>query len=135
MKEIKAIIRMNKMNETKVALLEVGVNALTARKVMGRGKGNVDYMLLKGAEEGYEEAISQIGPGSKLIPKRMITIVVPDNRVPDVVKKIIQVNKTGNKGDGKIFVSPVLDAVRVRTGEEGEVAVDENKGDKEASHA
>ena len=63
MKEVLAVIRMNKMNETKQALVEAGIASFTARKVVGRGKGKVDYLLLKGAEEGHEEAISQLGPG------------------------------------------------------------------------
>ena len=123
MKEITAVIRMNKMNETKQALAESGIAALTARKVVGRGKGKVDYMLLKGAEEGYEEAINQLGPGPKLIPKRMLTLVVPDEKVRSVVDTLITVNQTGSPGDGKIFVQPISDAVRVRTGEVGEEAV------------
>lgn len=123
MKEITAVIRMNKMNETKQALAESGIAALTARKVVGRGKGKVDYMLLKGAEEGYEEAINQLGPGPKLIPKRMLTLVVPDEKVRSVVDTLITVNQTGSPGDGKIFVQPIADAVRVRTGEVGEEAV------------
>ena len=126
MKEVLAVIRMNKMNETKRALADAGVASLTARKVIGRGKGKVDYLLLKGAEEGYEEAINQLSPGPKLIPKRMLTMVVPDSKVDLVVKTVIEVNKTGAPGDGKIFVMPVSDAVRVRTGEIGDDALDES---------
>lgn len=125
MKEVLAVIRMNKMNETKRALGDAGISSLTARKVIGRGKGKVDYLLLKGAEEGYEEAINQLSPGPKLIPKRMLTIVVPDERVKTTVETIIDVNKTGSPGDGKIFVMPVSDSVRVRTGEQGDDALDE----------
>jgi nitrogen regulatory protein PII 2 len=125
MKDIMAIIRMNKMNQTKSALAEAGVVSFTARKVMGRGKGKVDYLLLKGAEAGCEEAIVQLGPGPKLIPKRLLNIVVPDDLVPSVVRTIIEVNQTGNPGDGKIFVMPALDALRVRTGESGDAALDE----------
>ncbi|NLX12645.1 MAG: P-II family nitrogen regulator [Phycisphaerales bacterium] len=124
MKEITAIIRMNKMNVTKRALAEVGGWSLTARKVVGRGKGKVDYLLLKGAEAGYDEAISQLGPGPKLIPKRMLTLVVPDNMVDAVVKTIIEINQTGSPGDGKIFVQAVTDAIRIRTGETGEAVLD-----------
>ena len=69
MKEVLAVIRMNKMNETKQALAEAGIASFTARKVMGRGKGKVDYLLLKGAEEGHEEAISQFGPGPEADPQ------------------------------------------------------------------
>lgn len=126
MKEILAIIRMNKINAAKAALAEIGVPAITARKVMGRGKGQVDYQVLKGAEEGYEEAINYLGPGPKMIPKRMMIIVVPDDMVAKAVETLITVNKTGHPGDGKIFVLPVADAVRVRTGETGESAIDEN---------
>ena len=63
MKEILAVIRMNKMNETKQALADAGVSSFTARKVMGRGKGKVDYLLLQGAVDGHEEAIAQLRRG------------------------------------------------------------------------
>ena len=92
MKEILAVIRMNKMNETKRALANAGIASITARKVMGRGVGKVDYLLLQGAQAGYEEAINQLGPGPKLIPKRMLTIVVPDESVSTVVQTITKVN-------------------------------------------
>lgn len=58
MKEVIAIIRMNKMNETKRALSAAGISSLTARKVIGRGKGKVDFLLLEGARSGYDEAIN-----------------------------------------------------------------------------
>lgn len=125
MKEVLAVIRMNKMNETKQALVDAGVASFTARKVMGRGKGKVDYLLLKGAEAGHEEAISQLAPGPKMVPKRMLFVVVPDKIVPLIVSTIIDVNKTGHPGDGKIFVMPVHEATRVRTGEAEDVALDE----------
>ncbi|MEN6498666.1 MAG: P-II family nitrogen regulator [Thermoguttaceae bacterium] len=125
MKEVLAIIRMNKMNATKQALADAGIASFTARKVMGRGKGKVDYLLLKGAEDGYEEAISQLAPGPKLIPKRMLSVVVPDPSVRTVVKTIIDINQTGAPGDGKIFVMPVREAIRIRTDERDDVALDE----------
>ena len=125
MKEVMAVIRMNKMNVTKRALADAGISSITARKVVGRGKGKVDFLLLKGAQEGSEEAISQLGPGPKLIPKRMLTIVVPDEKVSTVVETLVKVNQTSSPGDGKIFVMPVLDAFRVRTGETGDLAIDE----------
>ncbi len=127
MKEVLAIIRMNKMNETKRALADAGLSSMTARKVVGRGKGKVDYLLLQGAEEGFDEAIQQLGPGPKLIPKRMINIIIPDDKVELAVKTIIKVNKTGSPGDGKIFVEPVLDAIRVRTSETGDEAIVEQE--------
>jgi nitrogen regulatory protein PII 2 len=98
---------------------------MTAREALGRGKGLVDYSLLEGAEKGYEEAIAQLGHSQRLIPKRLLFVVVPDKLVETAAKAIIKVNRTGKSGDGKIFVLPVLDSVSVRTGECGETTLDE----------
>ncbi|ADN01324.1 P-II family nitrogen regulator [Spirochaeta thermophila] len=125
MKEILAVIRMNMMNRTKEALSEAGVASLTATECLGRGKGLVDFKVLKGAEQGYEEAIAQLGSGQRLIPKRLLIMVVPNRLVPKVVKTLISVNRTGKPGDGKIFVLPVEDAVRIRTGENGDGVLDD----------
>ena len=125
MKEVMAIIRMNMINPTKRALSKAGISSFTATgKVQGRGKGLVDYSVLQGAQEGYQEAIAQLGPSPRLISKRLITIVVPDSKVMTVVKTVIETNHTGNPGDGKIFVLPVLDSVRVRTQEKGDDVLD-----------
>ncbi len=125
MKEIMAVIRMNMMNKTKKALADAGISSFTATgRVMGRGKGNVDFKLLEGAKEGYEEAISQLGKGPRLIPKRLLWVVVPDELVRTVVDTIIEANQTGQPGDGKIFVIPTLDVFRVRTGETGNSILD-----------
>jgi nitrogen regulatory protein PII 2 len=125
MKEIMAIVRINMMNKTKSALAEAGISSITARDALGRGKGLVDMTLLEGAEKGYEEAISQLGQSQRLIPKRVFFIVVPDKLVSKTVKTIIKVNRTGKSGDGKIFILPVMDSVRVRTGETGDLTLDE----------
>jgi len=125
MKEIFAIVRMNKMNQTKRALSEVGISSITGRDALGRGKGLVDIQLLEGAEKGYEEAISQLGQTQRMIPKRAVLIVVPDELVDKTVQTLIQVNQTGKSGDGKIFVMPCLDAIRVRTGESGTAVLDD----------
>lgn len=125
MKEILAIVRLNKMNQTKKALSEAGITSVTARDALGRGKGLVDVHLLEGAEKGYEEAISQLGQTQRMIPKRAMLIVVPDELVDKTVGTIIEVNKTGKSGDGKIFVMPCLDAFRVRTGESGDIVLDD----------
>lgn len=119
MKEIIAIVRMNMMNQTKKALTEAGVDAFFAHEANGRGIGFVNTQLLAGAEDGYEEAASLLGEKGKLYPKRVITIVVEDDFVDTVVDTLITTNKTGKPGDGKIFVLPIKDAVRVRTGEAG----------------
>lgn len=125
MKEIFAIIRQNKMSETKTALTAAGIYSLTATKVLGRGKGGVDFRVLQGAEDGHEEAISQLGQGPRLIPKRMLLLVLPDDKVSVAVETIIKANRTGKPGDGRIFVLPTLDACRVRTGETGDLALNE----------
>jgi nitrogen regulatory protein PII 2 len=126
LKEVVAIIRMNMMNQTKQALANAGISSFTATgRVMGRGKGQVDFQILQGAGEGYTEAISQLGKGPRLIPKRLLYIVVPDKLVKLVVETIIGINQTGKPGDGKIFIVPVLDAVRVRTAESGDAVLDE----------
>ena len=125
MKEVMAIVRMNMMNRTKQALSDAGITSVTAREALGRGKGIVDLTLLQGAELGYEEAIAQLGQTQRLIPKRIMTIVVPDKLVQRTVETIMKVNKTGKSGDGKVFVMPVIEAVRVRTGESGDKVLDE----------
>ena len=126
MKEVMAVIRMNMMNKTKEALSSAGITSFTATgRVLGRGKGKVDFSLVKGAENGAEEAIARLGNGPMLIPKRLILVIVPDHLVPTVVDTIIAINKTGNAGDGKIFVLPVLDSGRIRTGEFGDAVLDE----------
>jgi len=106
MKEIMAIVRINMMNKTKKALAEAGISSVTARDALGRGKGLVDLNL-------------------RLIPKRIFFVVVPDRLVKTTVQTIMAVNRTGKSGDGKIFVMPVMDSVRVRTAESGDQVLDE----------
>ncbi len=123
MKEVIAVVRMNMMNQNKKALTEAGIAAFFAHEVQGRGKGLVNSLLLEGASQGFEEAVELLGERGKLYAKRMITIVVPDKEAPQVVKTLIAVNQTGKPGDGKIFVLPVSESVRVRTGEKGHKAI------------
>lgn len=126
MKEIIAIIRMSKINATKRALADIGVCGLHAMKVMGRGKVHVDFSILDALGVGEEIGsmlADGLASGTRLIPKRMLTILVRDEDVAEVVNTIIAVNREGNKGDGKVFVLPVMDAFRVRTGEWGEAAI------------
>jgi nitrogen regulatory protein PII 2 len=131
MKEITAIIRMNKINQTKAALIAGGFPAATATRALGRGRRPVEPEFLHAVNEDPRDSadiLSTLSRGGRLYPKRMITLVVPDHKVSDAVQSIIKVNQTGNPGDGKIFVGPVSDVVRVRTGETGEAAVDEMNG-------
>jgi nitrogen regulatory protein PII 2 len=124
MKEIIAIIRMNKLAQTKRALVEAGFNGLTATKALGRGKLLKDLSILDKVENDTRDMVLEsLLKGGRLIPKRLITLVVADADTQKVVDTIIAVNKDGNIGDGKIFVLPLIDVVRVRTGERGEEAV------------
>ncbi len=123
MKEILAVIRMNKMNQTKKALAEAGIPAFVAREGYGRGRGLVNRDVLEGAAAGNEEAIALLGAKGRLYAKRIVSIVVPDGQAKAVVDTLIAVNQTGQAGDGKIFVLPVSDSVRIRTGEDGEAAI------------
>ena len=125
MKELVAIVRMNMMNKTKRGLTDAGLGSITARDALGRGKGMVDLQLLRGAELGYEEAVAQLGQSQRLIPKRMLLMVVNDDQVQKAVKTIMRINRTGKSGDGMIFVLPCQEAVRVRTGERGEDTLDD----------
>jgi nitrogen regulatory protein PII 2 len=131
MKEITAIIRRDKLPETKKALEDLGYPSLTIQSVEGRGKqkgamcAEMDSEMpdsfctavkLKPTPSAY--ALDHTLPKVALfVPKRLLTIVVPDDVVTTVVKSLIRVNQSGKAGDGKIFVSAVQNAVRVRTGE------------------
>lgn len=127
MKEIMAVIRINTVNETKNALSEAGFPSLTCRMVYGRGKKKVDFELiddlLSGDVKAPKETMESLSEAHRLIAKRMINIMVQDDEVDRAVALIIEANQTGNMGDGKIFVMPITDAIRVRTGERGEAAV------------
>jgi nitrogen regulatory protein PII 2 len=120
MKEVMAIIRRNMINQTKDALALAGISSMTARKVMGRGKKKVNFEMLTDVIKGAEvsnEIVDAVSESQKLISKRLITLIVEDDMVKTVVDTIVNVNKTGNPGDGKIFVMPIEEAIRVRTGE------------------
>lgn len=125
MKEVMAVIRMNMINTTKKALINAGVSSITASEALGRGKGLVDMSVLKGAEQGYEEAIAQLGQSGRLIPKRVIFVVVPDKLVKKTVSTIMDTNHTGKSGDGVIWVMPVMDSFSVRLGENGDKVLDD----------
>ena len=125
MKEVMAVIRLNRINRTKKALIDIGASSMTAFEALGRGKGLIDMTLLKGAEQGYEEAVAQLGQTGRLFPKRAISIVVPDKLVTQTVETIISANQTGKSGDGVVWVMPVMDSLSVRTGENGDKVLDD----------
>ena len=120
MKEVMAFIRQNKVNRTKEALAEAGFPSFACRKCLGRGKKSVDLTLVRSLIEDGEIPLSQsaesLTESSRLIPKRFFTLIVDDTAVQKVVKTIIDANSTGNPGDGKIFVIPILESYRVRDG-------------------
>ncbi|HEX8949684.1 MAG TPA: P-II family nitrogen regulator [Dissulfurispiraceae bacterium] len=131
MKEITAIIRRDKLPDTKRVLEELGYPSLTIQSVEGRGRqkgamcAEMDSEMpdsfctavkLKPTPSAY--ALEHTLPKVALyVPKRMLTIVVPDELATKIVKSIIKVNQTGKNGDGKIFISPIENTIRVRTGE------------------
>jgi nitrogen regulatory protein PII 2 len=137
MKEITAIIRRDKLPETKKVLADLGYPSLTIQSIEGRGKqrGAMCAEMDSEMPESYCTAVKlKPTPSSYalvhalpkvalFVPKRLLTIVVPDDAVSTVVKSIIEINQTGKAGDGKIFVSPMDDALRVRTGERNREAI------------
>ncbi|MDR1922938.1 MAG: P-II family nitrogen regulator [Planctomycetaceae bacterium] len=125
MKEVMAIIRIDKINKTKDALMDAGISSMHVKDVLGRGKGLVDILRLDGAEKLWEEKMEELGAVGRLVPKRKISIVVPDKLVAKVVKTIISTNQTGKSGDGKIFVMPVSNSVRIRDAQTGDETLDE----------
>ena len=112
MKKIEAIIKPFKLDEVKDALNEIGIHGMTVTEVKGFGRQKGHTELHRGAEYVVD-----------FIPKIKLEIVTPDNLASKVVSTIEQVAKTGKIGDGKIFVSTVDEAIRIRTGEHGETAV------------
>lgn len=122
MKEIMCMIRLNKVNKTKIALAEAGFPSITCRKVLGRGKKSIEALskeILDASGEvnsAFSESFTEAG---RLIPKRFFTLIVNDEDVKKVVDTIIDTNKTQTPGDGKIFVLPVEEVYRVRDNAEG----------------
>jgi len=112
MKKIEAIIKPFKLNDVKDALHEVGVVGMTVSEVKGFGRQKGHTEIYRGSEYTVD-----------FLPKTVLELVVADHQVEPAVKAIIAAAKTGKIGDGKIFISPVEDAVRIRTGERAENAL------------
>ena len=112
MKLIEAIIKPFKLDEVRDALIELGVQGMTVTEVKGFGRQ-------KGHKETYRGTEYQI----EFVPKVKLEVVIVDNMVQQVIDTISRAAKTGSIGDGKIFVSDLNSAVRIRTGETGESAV------------
>ncbi|MCS7336888.1 MAG: P-II family nitrogen regulator [Verrucomicrobiae bacterium] len=112
MKKVEAIIKPFKLEEVKEALSELGIQGMTITEVEGFGRQKGHTEIYRGSE--YTQ---------NLLPKIKIEIVLPDQQVEAVVDTIIKSARTGKIGDGKIFVLPVEEAVRIRTNERGGQAV------------
>jgi len=112
MKKVEAIIKPFKLEEVKDALTEIGVYGMTVSEVKGFGKQKGHTELYRGAEYVID-----------FLPKLKIEVVVDDEIVEKVVEVIANAARTGRIGDGKIFIIPVEDAVRIRTGERGTEAI------------
>jgi nitrogen regulatory protein PII len=105
-KLIKSIIRPNKVDDVKEALEKVGISGLTVTEVRGHGKQKGHTAIYRGKEYNVS-----------LLPKMQIEVVVADAAADEVVKAIVQAAKTGEIGDGRVFVLPVEQTYRIRTGE------------------
>ena len=112
MKKVEAIIKPFKLDEVKDALGEAGIEGMTVSEVKGFGRQKGQTEIYRGSEYTVD-----------FLPKIKIELVLPDDRVEAAVSAITKAAKTGKIGDGKIFVSPIEEAVRIRTEEKGERAV------------
>jgi nitrogen regulatory protein PII len=106
MKMIKAIIRPNKVDEVKDALAKLNMSGMTVTEVRGHGKQKGHTAIYRGKEYNVS-----------LLPKMEIEVVVPDSMADDAIKAIIAAARTGEIGDGRVFVMPVAESYRIRTGE------------------
>ena len=112
MKKIEAFVRHYKLDDIKTALDEKGIQGMTVSEVRGFGRQRGHTEMFRGAEYTVD-----------FVPKIKIEIVVPDNAASEVTSVISQIARTGQVGDGKIFVTDLNEAVRIRTGETGELAI------------
>src|SRR5437899_8857688 len=112
MKKIEAIIKPFKLEEVKDALGEIGIEGMTVTEVKGFGRQKGHTEIYRGSEYTVD-----------FLPKIKLEIVLSDHRVEAAVAAIIKAAKTGKIGDGKVFISPIEQAIRIRTEEKGEQAV------------
>jgi nitrogen regulatory protein P-II 1 len=111
-KKVEAIIKPFKLEEVKEALSNVGIKGLTVIEVKGFGRQKGHKELYRGAEYEIE-----------FLPKVKLEVIVPESELENVVEAIVSSARTGRLGDGKVFVSPIEEVVRIRTGERGEEAI------------
>lgn len=112
MKKVEAIIKPFKLEDVKEALAEIGVEGMSVTEARGFGRQHGHTEVYRGAEYSID-----------FLPKLKVDVIVPDEMLDDVTKAIMTGAKTGKIGDGKIFISPVEEVIRIRTGETGDKAV------------
>ena len=112
MKKVEAIVKPFKLEDIKEALSEIGIQGMTVTEVKGFGRQKGHTEIYRGSEYTVD-----------FLPKVKLEIVVDDEQVDDVIDKIVSTANTSKIGDGKVFVSPIEEAVRIRTGERGPDAV------------
>jgi nitrogen regulatory protein P-II 1 len=112
MKKIEAIVRPFRVDDVREALAEIGIKGMTLTEVKGYGRQKGHTELYRGSEYQID-----------FLPKMKIEVVVTDNQLDSVIDAILKAARTGQVGDGKIFVTAVEDVIRVRTGESGESAL------------
>ncbi len=112
MKKIESIIRPDLVEQVKKALGLVGVSGITLTEVVGHGRQRGHTEIYRGVEYQIDS-----------VPKVKLEVVVPEDLVEQVIQEIAKSARTGQFGDGKIFVAPIEDAVRIRTGEHGDLAL------------
>jgi len=112
MTKLEAIIQPSKLDSVKEALREIGVDGMTVSEVRGHGRQKGHTEVYRGSEYTVD-----------LLPKIKLEMVLPDTRVDEVVETILKVAKTGRIGDGKIFLSRVDEAIRIRNEERGDTAL------------
>ena len=112
MKKIEAIIKPFKLDDVREALTELGITGMTVSEVKGFGRQRGHTEVYRGAEYAVD-----------FLPKVKIEVVLPDDQIERTVEAIIEAARSGKIGDGKIFVLPVEEVIRIRTGETGEMAI------------
>jgi len=112
MKKIEAIVKPFKLEEVKDALHEVGIEGMTVSEVKGFGRQKGHTEIYRGSEYTVD-----------FLPKIKVEVVVADGKAAEVAAAIVKAAKTGKIGDGKIFISPVEEAIRIRTDEKGDSAI------------
>ncbi len=112
MKKIEAIIRHERLQEVQDALDQLGVSGLTVSEVVGCGR-----------QKGYTEQYRGVRANISLLPKIKVESVVPSDVADDAVEAIVGAARTGEIGDGRVFVDPIEQSIRIRTGESGEDSV------------